>query len=388
MAAFETVASSPLILDNIFMSINLFDLYKARCVCKMWKAAADAEIRKRRITSKVDCTTISLPVDKERDQVDTVKLFKKKFDAWKQSWESSPTVLMVSLSFTFEFEMKANWVPDDCTCVAIESSPVCVDGVHIETEDDGQDDFESCNLVAFHSLGKASVIASMSSHDTKGFFSDLHNALVQPTLKFLIVFVHHDELDQLLEKADKAVDAASKRGVVILCYASYTCPMVANFQGHQNLSSGLVAVGFKGEDILATSLFSAECGECSINELVGIWKKIDFARKRFVETCPNHEMNGTGYCVNCKSQTLGFLMSPSHHLQYGYEQYDDDIRPLCFNQEQDAFRFVIHNVPLVGWLGDQFITCSNVNVDAKPIETKVLHPVDDVNFIFALLVLR
>lgn len=388
MRALEVIASSPLILDNIFMWMDLFSLYRVRRVCKTWKSAIDAEITKRRTTSKVDCVTICVLSEEEQSVEDDVKIFKEKIDVWKRSWEATPTVLLVSPSCSFDLatQMTDNCFPDDCICVAIDGAQVCVDGKHTETEGYYNNTLLCCNLVAFHSVDKVSVLASKSKGD-EDFFKDLHDILVDPALKLLVMLMHHGEIGQLLEKSDKVVEEAAKRGVVVLCYAcDYS--MVTNFRGHKNLASGLVAVSFKGQDISAASLFVAAAAGGGIKELVEYWEKIECARKMFVQSCADHKMSSMGFCLNCKSQTLGFLLSPTQHPQYGYEEEDDDPRPVCCNQEQDAFRFILPNIPLIGWLGDYFNTSSNVNVDAEPIKTDVLRPVDDSNFVFALLVLR
>nr|XP_039265225.1 uncharacterized protein LOC120340897 [Styela clava] len=376
----------PLVLERIFSFLSARDLLRLQSVCKSWKSCSADVLRGRKSVNQVEYITYVKNCDEDKQTVKFKRSNRqmtwkknssmyKEFSEWRNEWHCAPTAgISVSMSndriinsFNYDHEnMIRYWLPPANKLLTLRSvySVVCVDSEKASIENIVDDISDVFNYISFpqslsnlFSVNYFNLEEEHSSEDHDKFIQTVGDELEHCDTK--LVFVSVVSKDSSLSPLHKNIlKPAACRGVVVIGCIFETLIIFNPDNGPANSTNGIqdyVIVSFKGKNVRSASVLVGSHVD-TIKELNACLETLQETVKSFGANCPNmcKFKNKFGHCASCNSQTLGFMVaccSRANPQEWYVEEDTDDFADVPRNLEQEAFRKMIPNVPLLGIYG-------------------------------------
>lgn len=394
---------APHVVEHIFLYLSLRDLVVQQRVCKLWKLCSERILRQKSKVCKLEMlTSIKMWKEDEHEWKDAppnvnFNFLERDFMEWRKAWRFIPSMLFCTFDFVQYHnlipKLEKNWIPEECCALVLETEgPMCIDSEKSEIEEDPTtvNKSNSCNLVGFSKKLKPSIMylkTGEGDSSTNMFMCELKLMLSNQNTKFILVFCETNHLEKLDILKNDITDAVKKGMVVIGCGLDKTPLLI---YPNEEVETDIVITSFDGSDVKAASTMidmDVIGDELTISKLFENISSLKSVIDNFCESCPNHNLDKFGYCKACHSQTIGFIIMPPRSSQEWYEEYDDDPRPVCFNQEQDAFRTIFPKVPLFG-VYSRGIVGGSVNMPSVNNFYTSLPSEDDFAMVFSVLLVK
>nr|XP_039263803.1 uncharacterized protein LOC120339691 [Styela clava]XP_039263804.1 uncharacterized protein LOC120339691 [Styela clava]XP_039263805.1 uncharacterized protein LOC120339691 [Styela clava]XP_039263806.1 uncharacterized protein LOC120339691 [Styela clava] len=364
--------SIPCVVVHIFSYLPIRDLVKQQRVCKLWKQCSEQILFERSQFGKIEILTL-IKIQQRYNSEDEYEdwssntgddFFKDDFMRWREKWRIIPSLLMCAsyLPDSSALKLEKQWLPKNCIALVFETAgTICIDGEKSQIEDDLDivDVSTSHNLIALANDIQTNVLylktgGGKESRDL--FLSKFKTILTNEATKFVLVIA--SSRFENLKTLENDINSATEKGIVILGCSS--CESLLLLCPDEHVKTDIIAVSLEGSSIKAASTYISENDigeELTVTKLYDCILSLKNVIDKFFESCPAHvnNLDELGFCKLCHSQTIGFIIMTPRSKQEWYEEYDENPRPICFNQEQDAFRAIFPNVPLFGSYGEGII---------------------------------
>lgn len=419
----HVLTSIPVILEAVMDYLPILDLYRLQRVCKVWESCAKNKIAARERRPTTQLLTVTQRNDEEKfvsfKRGTRELLWKKNSEKyeqmreWKCNWMSLPQA-GVCIYQTSLKKRAANfnadnilryWLPPKSELLVLSTvgSVVCADPAYSADENMVEDVTEFYNFISFPSKpGSYSVEflhlqAGHVENEHDNFIINAKRILDNPNTKLMFVCeeAYGNRTHPILH--DNILVPAVRKGKVVIG-SIFKGPIVFNADRRyadckdKTSAQNVILMSFIGKNVLAASVLIDAKVDTTADFKTEL-EKLNSTVKEFSNNCREKCANRTtrGYCYACSSQTLAIMIACCARAD-GRDWYDHETpegaERLQRNFEQDAFRSILPNIPLLGayGLGELGASINLIGEKTGPVNCNdLLH---GECTIFAVVVLR
>lgn len=376
------------LLEEILDYLTVLELLPMRLVCKCWQRKVDKVLEVKQKTFCTEIVSLCTKWENAESQtcssrgnwkIDKGSEIHSSLCTWRQSWQTQPKLALCTCLCSDEKKLKKNftsetcalfqdWMPPDCLVLAVASieSVVCTESSKRSLERDVEEIVRFYNIMTLSDCpGRLSINVlnqpRRSKRDARVAFRDSVQAEIDdPDLKMLLIIQSVElHLDTGKTKMQKVLSDAINKNIVVIG-SLYGDPIMLKSliqptgDGAGETSSAaptaqsMVIVSFKGADAKAASVLLDYCIDTKAM-LYAELNRLKATLESFTSGCPEacKSRTPTGYCYSCRTQVLGFMIACCARCD-GCLWFDDIEER---NAEQEAFRSLLPNIPLLGTYG-------------------------------------